>query len=107
VPAAITVGATDSSDRKATFSNWGKCVDVFGPGVRIQSAMIPSAYAALSGTSMAAPHVAGVAARMWASGMCSSAADCSAKIKCLATPGKISELDADSPNMLLYIPPQV
>jgi hypothetical protein len=56
---------------------------------------------------MAAPHVAGVAARMWASGMCSSAADCSAKIKCLATPGKISELDADSPNMLLYIPPQV
>jgi aqualysin 1 len=62
--AAITVGATDSSNAKAAFSNHGPCVDVHAPGVNITSAWITSdaATATLSGTSMSSSHVAGLAA---------------------------------------------
>ena len=64
VGAAMTIGATDKTDRKASWSNYGPCVDFFGPGVSITSAWYTSTTAAatISGTSMAAPHVAGVAA---------------------------------------------
>ncbi|EJS41767.1 ysp3p [Saccharomyces arboricola H-6] len=59
---SITVGASTFSDDRAFFSNWGKCVDVFAPGINIMSTYIGSSNAtlSLSGTSMAAPHVAGV-----------------------------------------------
>lgn len=65
VPEAVTIGASDSSDRKASFSNYGKCVDFHAPGVSITSAGISNdtSKASMSGTSMAAPHVAGVAAQ--------------------------------------------
>jgi subtilisin family serine protease len=61
---AITVTASDSSDNFATFSNWGSCVDIIAPGVNINSAYNTgdSSTMTLSGTSMAAPHVAGVVA---------------------------------------------
>src|SRR5215216_6823034 len=64
VPAAMTVSATDQNDRKASWANYGKCVDWFAPGVGITSAWIGSvgATATISGTSMATPHTAGVAA---------------------------------------------
>ncbi|HYN80103.1 MAG TPA: S8 family serine peptidase [Gemmatimonadaceae bacterium] len=59
---AMTIGATNSSDAKASWSNYGKCVDWFAPGVSITSAWTGSGTKTISGTSMAAPHTAGVAA---------------------------------------------
>jgi serine protease len=58
---AITVGATDDTDRRASFSNYGDCVDIFAPGVDIRSCSNGGGNFLASGTSMASPHVAGVA----------------------------------------------
>jgi subtilisin family serine protease len=64
VPDAMTIGATTQSDAKTSWSNYGDCVDWFAPGYQITSAWHTSNSATntISGTSMAAPHVAGVAA---------------------------------------------
>src|SRR5688572_7242865 len=62
VPAAMTVSATDQNDRKASWANYGKCVDWFAPGVGITSAWSDGGIKTISGTSMATPHTAGVAA---------------------------------------------
>jgi subtilisin family serine protease len=64
VAAAMTIGATDATDKKASWSNYGSCVDWFAPGVGITSAWYSSNTATntISGTSMATPHTAGVAA---------------------------------------------
>ena len=61
---AVTVGASTITDERAYFSNFGKCVDIFGPGLNILSTYRGSKYAVatLSGTSMAAPHTAGLLA---------------------------------------------
>ncbi len=65
-PSAITVGATDQSDNRASYSNFGSCVDMYAPGSGITSAWISGSTSTrtISGTSMAAPHVAGLAARL-------------------------------------------
>ncbi len=64
VAEAMTIGATDKTDTKAPWSNYGTCVDFFAPGVGITSAWYSSnsATSTISGTSMATPHAAGVAA---------------------------------------------
>ncbi|WP_433346881.1 S8 family serine peptidase [Micromonospora sp. CA-111912] len=66
VPTVLTVAATQSNDSRASFSNYGPCVDIFAAGVGIRSAWIgsPSAVQMMTGTSHAAPHVAGAAARV-------------------------------------------
>jgi subtilisin family serine protease len=58
----ITVGASTKGDGRASFSNYGKCVDMYAPGVRIPSLFIGGNLASATGTSASAPHVAGVAA---------------------------------------------
>lgn len=67
-PGVIGVGATTQSDGRAGFSNFGECVDIAAPGVDILSAVPGGDYAVWSGTSMAAPHVAGVAALVLSAG---------------------------------------
>jgi len=61
VATAISVGASDASDRRASFSNYGTCVSVFAPGTNIKAAWYTAnnAYNTIQGTSMASPHVAG------------------------------------------------
>ncbi|WP_250214713.1 S8 family peptidase [Acrocarpospora catenulata] len=68
VPAGITVGATTRTDARATYSNYGTCLDIFAPGTDITSAWYtgPTAKNTISGTSMATPHVVGAAALLLA-----------------------------------------
>ena len=103
VPAAITVGATDRSDVRGGFSNYGACDDLFAPGVDITSALIGSDTdsGTHSGTSMAAPHVAGVAARYLEEAPWASPAAVATAINSGATTGKVGNPRAGSPNRLL------
>ena len=103
-PTAITVGAIGGSDDRASFTNYGSCVDVFAPGVSITSATITSSSASrmLSGTSMASPHVAGAAALLLQSDPTASPAQIAAQIVNNATPDAITGLAAGSPNLILY-----
>jgi subtilisin family serine protease len=63
-PLAVTVAAVDSTNTRASFSNYGPCVDLFAPGVDIVSSVPSGSFAVWSGTSMATPHVAGVLAML-------------------------------------------
>ena len=103
-PTAITVGAIGGSDDRASFTNYGTCVDVFAPGVSILSATITSSSASrmLSGTSMASPHVAGAAALLLQSDPTATPAQIAALIVNSATPDVITGLAAGSPNLVLY-----
>jgi hypothetical protein len=103
VAEAITVGATDISDVKADFSNGGTVIDLFAPGVNITSAWIGSDTDSLtiSGTSMATPHVAGVAALYLQANPGVSPAAVAAAIVNNATQNKVSGICLGSPNRLL------
>jgi subtilisin family serine protease len=103
-PSAITVGATTSTDARASFSNYGSCVDVFAPGNNITSAWIGSTTATntISGTSMASPHVAGVAALYLQGNPTASAATVASAITSTATTGVVTSAGTNSPNRLLY-----
>ena len=101
---AITVGSTTSSDARSSFSNFGTCLDLFAPGSGILSAWATSntATATLSGTSMASPHVAGVAALYKQANPSASAATVRNAIVNNATTNVISNPGTGSPNRLLY-----
>ena len=103
-PAAITVGSTTSTDARSSFSNYGTCVDVFAPGSSITSAWYTSTTATntISGTSMASPHVAGVAA-LYLQGTPSAApAAVATAITSTATTGLVTSAGTGSPNLLVY-----
>ncbi len=104
VDQAITVGATTVNDARASYSNWGSCVDVFAPGSSITSAWVwgDSSSRTISGTSMAAPHVAGVAALYLADHPNATPAQVFDNVVNTATEGQLSGLGSGSPNKLVY-----
>jgi subtilisin family serine protease len=101
---AATVGATTINDDRSSFSNFGTCVDLFGPGSSITSAWFTSdtATATISGTSMASPHVAGVAAQIRGEFPAFTPADVTAEILGRATCDRVVNPGPGSPNLLLY-----
>ncbi|ORY72133.1 peptidase S8/S53 domain-containing protein [Pseudomassariella vexata] len=103
-PNAITVGAIDSSWRPASFSNYGAGVDIMAPGVSVLSSWIGSntATSTISGTSMACPHVVGLALYLQALENLSTPAAVTSRIKALGTSGKITGTLRGSPNLVAY-----
>ncbi|KAF9431536.1 hypothetical protein BGZ76_000187 [Entomortierella beljakovae] len=101
---AFTVAASDNTDTTAEFTSFGKCVEIFGPGVDITSAWIGGANKTntISGTSMATPHVVGVAALYLADGNFTTAQDLFDKLSSTATTGKIQGDLKGSPNKLVF-----
>jgi subtilisin family serine protease len=101
---AITVGATTNTDARASFSNYGSCLDVFAPGNNITSAWYRSTTATntIRGTSMASPHVAGVAALYLQGSPSASVATVTSAITSTATTGVVTSAGTGSPNRLLY-----
>jgi subtilisin family serine protease len=101
---AITVGATTNTDARASYSNFGSCLDLFAPGSAITSAWHEStgAVKTLNGTSMAAPHVAGLVALILGSSADATPADIPDLIRAVATAGVVTSAGTGSPNLLLY-----
>jgi subtilisin family serine protease len=104
VTEAITVGATNSLDARADFSNVGTCLDIFAPGKAIRSAWNSSDSAATKadGTSMAAPHVTGAIALYLSKRPTATTSQVRNSLLFNATSGAVTDRGQDSPNKLLY-----
>jgi len=110
---ALTVGATgqysagETTDSRSSYSNYGPCLDIFAPGSRITSSWIGGSAAinTISGTSMAAPHVAGVAAVLFGRYPSSTASQIASMLRTSATPNVVISPGTGSPNYLLYLDP--
>jgi subtilisin family serine protease len=104
-PEAITVNASTINDARASFSNWGTCTDIFAPGENITSAWNTSDTATntISGTSMAAPHVAGGAALILNATPGATPAQVATTMFNNSTPNKITNPGTGSPNRLLFV----
>jgi subtilisin family serine protease len=101
---AITVGSTTRTDARSSFSNYGSCLDIFAPGSDITSAWHTgdAATSTISGTSMASPHVAGVAALYLQGNPSASPATVGNAIVSTATSNKVTSAGTGSPNKLLF-----
>ncbi|EPS37858.1 hypothetical protein H072_8474 [Dactylellina haptotyla CBS 200.50] len=110
---AVTVGASTLSDDRAYFSNHGKCVDIFAPGLNIQSTWIGSKYATntISGTSMASPHIAGLLAYFVSLQPAKDSAFAVGELTpkkmkehmvAISSPGKLSDLPKNTVNLLAW-----
>jgi subtilisin family serine protease len=101
-PTVCTVGATDSNDARASFSNYGAVVDIFAPGVSILSTWRTGGTNTISGTSMASPHIAGLGAYLLSlEGKVSPAALCT-RIQTLSTKNVITGLPSGTLNYLAF-----
>lgn len=107
VPQALTIAASDSADRQASFSNFGSCVDLYAPGVAITSTWYTSttASASMSGTSMASPHAAGAAAVLLSKSPGLTPAQVASTLTSAATAGAVTATSASTPNKLLFSDP--
>lgn len=101
---AVTVGSTTNTDARSSFSNFGTCVDIFAPGSNITSAWYTSDSATntISGTSMASPHVAGVAALFLQNNPNAAPAAVRNALVDSATTNRLTGIGTGSPNLLLY-----
>ena len=104
---AITVGATERIDSKASYSNWGSCIDINAPGSSITAGWFdsPTSARTISGTSMATPHVAGAAAVFYGLNPNASVAQLTQYLDTQSTLGAISGLPVGTANKLLYVSP--
>ncbi len=104
---ALTVAASSETDARASFSDFGPCVDLFAPGVNIPSTFIdsPTATAIGNGTSMATPHVAGAAAVLLSERPTWTPAQVARDLLANATVGVITDPGLGTPNRLLFSPP--
>ncbi|MFJ6482196.1 MULTISPECIES: S8 family peptidase [unclassified Streptomyces] len=98
----VTVGATNRFDEETDFSNWGTCLDLYAPGKDIISARLGGGSVALDGTSMAAPHVTGVAALYKSEHPNALPAEVTDFLDEVSTKDIVQNLSADSPNKLLF-----
>jgi len=110
---AVTVGASTLGDERAYFSNWGKCTDIFAPGLNIQSTWTGSKYAVktISGTSMASPHIAGLLAYLLSLQPAKDSSYAVAEITpkklkddliSIGTVGALSDIPSSTPNILAW-----
>ncbi|GJN72374.1 subtilisin-like serine protease [Purpureocillium lilacinum] len=100
-PSVCTVGATDRNDNKSSFSNYGDVLDIFGPGTDVLSTWIGGQIKTISGTSMATPHIVGLAAYLAALEGKTGGSACD-RIQELATEGSISGIPAGTVNLLAF-----
>lgn len=101
-PLGICVGSSTNTDARSGFSNIGTCVDTFAPGSNILSSWIGSNTATntISGTSMACPHVAGIAASIWSTRPGNTAATTRSQTIAQNTANRLSGVGTGSPNRL-------